>query len=59
MLMATSSTPKNFVIEGKEQVEMFAYAVDASAHDTHERVQINIRQLAGTEDLRWLFEKRH
>ena len=30
--MATSSITKNFVISGKQQVEMFADAVEASAN---------------------------
>lgn len=38
--MATSSITKNFVIEGKEQVEMFADAVEASAHD--KPLEINV-----------------
>lgn len=38
--MATSSVTKNFVISGKEQVEMFADAIEASANGRPIRIPV-------------------
>ncbi len=56
--MATSSITKNFVISGKEQIEMFADAVEASANDQTPRVPINVTYLHGTDEILKFMEKR-
>lgn len=56
--MATSSITKNFVIAGKEQVEMFADAIEASANDRTPRVPINITYLHGAAEIIKFMEKR-
>lgn len=56
--MATSSITKNFVISGKEQVEMFADAIEASANDRPNRTLVAARQLKGKDDLMFLRMKR-
>lgn len=56
--MATSSITKNFIISGKQQVEMFADAVEASANDRPVRTPVAARQLKGKDDLMFLRMKR-
>ncbi len=56
--MATSSITKNFVISGKEQVEMFANAIEESANDRPNRIPVAARQLKGKDDLMFLKKKR-
>lgn len=56
--MATSSITKNFVISGKEQVEMFADAIESSANDRPVRIPVAAKQLKGKEDLMFLKIKR-
>lgn len=52
--MATSSITKNFIVSGKEQVEMFADAVESSAQDRPVRVPVAAKQLKGKDDLIFL-----
>lgn len=52
--MATSSITKNFIVSGKEQVEMFADAVESSAQDCPVRVPVAAKQLKGKDDLIFL-----
>ena len=40
--MATSSITKNFVISGKEQVEMFVNAIEESAKNRPVRTPVNV-----------------
>lgn len=56
--MATSSITKNFVISGREQVEMFADAVGASANDQTPRVSVNVTYLHGADEILKFMEKR-
>jgi hypothetical protein len=56
--MATSSITKNFIISGKEQVEMFADAIEASANDRAPRVPINVTYLQGADEVIKFMEKR-
>ena len=56
--MATSSIKKNFVVEGKEQVEMFANAIEKSENNHPARLSVNARQLKTTDELRELMRKR-
>ena len=50
--MATSSITKNFVISGKEQVEMFVNAIEESARNRPERTPVAARKIKGEEELR-------
>lgn len=50
--MATSSITKNFVISGKEQVEMFVNALEESAKNRPVRTPVAARQIKGGEELR-------
>jgi hypothetical protein len=56
--MATSSITKNFIISGKEQVEMFANAIESSANDKTPRVPINVTYLQGADEVIKFMEKR-
>lgn len=56
--MATSSITRNFVIAGKQQVETFADAIEASANDRPVRMPVAAKQLKGKADLLFLKEKR-
>jgi hypothetical protein len=56
--MATSSITKNFIISGKEQVEMFADAIENSANDRTPRVPINVTYLQGSDEITKFMEKR-
>ena len=56
--MATSSITKNFVISGKEQVEVFADAIEASANDRTPRVSIDVTYLHGADEILKFMEKR-
>lgn len=46
--MATSSITKNFVISGKEQVEMFVKAIEESAQNRSVRTPVTARQIKAT-----------
>ena len=50
--MATSSIKKNFVISGKEQVEMFVNAIEESAKNRPVRSQVAAKQIKGEAELR-------
>lgn len=50
--MATSSITKNFVISGKEQVEMFADAIEASANDRPIRTPVDVKFIETEEELK-------
>lgn len=50
--MATSSITKNFVISGKEQVEMFVNAIEESAKNRPVRTPVAARQIKGEVELR-------
>jgi hypothetical protein len=56
--MATSSITKNFIISGKEQVEMFADAIEASANNRPKRVPVSADFLTDSNDIIKLMEKR-
>jgi hypothetical protein len=49
--MATSSITKNFIISGKEQVEMFADAIEASANNRPKRVPVSAREITDEAEL--------
>ena len=57
-IMATSSITKNFVISGKEQVEMFVNAIEESAKNRPERTPVAARQIKGEEELRKFVRER-
>ena len=56
--MATSSITKNFVISGREQVEMFADAIEASANDRPVRIPVAAKEIKGEAELRAFMEMR-
>lgn len=56
--MPTSSIRKNFVIEGKEQVEMFINAIEMSENNYSAKISVNARQIKVPEELRKLMAKR-
>lgn len=49
--MPTSSITKNFVISGKEQVEKFVDAIEASAKDRPVRTTVNFKYIETEEEL--------
>ena len=51
--MATSSITKNFVISGKEQVEMFVNAIEESAH-----IPVAAKEIKGESELREMMRLR-
>ena len=57
-IMATSSITKNFVISGKEQVEMFINAIEESAKNRPVRTPVAARQIKGEEELRKFVRER-
>ena len=50
--MATSSITKNFVAAGKEQVEMFANAIEESARNRPVRTSVNVKFIETESELR-------
>ena len=56
--MATSSITKNFVISGKEPVEMFVNAIEESAQNRPVRTPVAARQIKGEEELRKIVRER-
>ena len=56
--MATSSITKNFVISGREQVEMFINAIEESAKNRSVRTPVAARQIKGEEELRRFVRER-
>lgn len=56
--MPTSSITKNFVVEGHEQVEKFANAIEESCNDPRDPVSVNATRVRGIENVRKLMEKR-
>ena len=50
--MAASSITKNFVICGKEQVEMFDNAIEVPARNRPVHTPVAARQIKGEEELR-------
>jgi hypothetical protein len=55
--MATSSITKNFIISGKEQVEMFADALEASANNRPVRTPVSAREITDEAELIEFMEK--
>lgn len=56
--MATSSITKNFVISGKEQVEMFVNAIEESAKNRPEPISVAAREIKGETELREMMRRR-
>ena len=56
--MATSSITKNFVIFGKEQVEMFVNAIEESAKNRPVQTSVAAREIKGENELRELMRLR-
>ena len=49
--MATSSITKNFVISGKEQVEMFVNAIEESAQDRPVSISVAASEITDEAEL--------
>ena len=56
--MATSSITKNFVMSGKEQVEMFVNAIEESAKNRPVQTSVAAREIKGENELRELMRLR-
>ena len=56
--MATSSITKNFVISGKEQVEMFINAIEESAKNRPIHISVAAREIKGETELREMMKLR-
>lgn len=56
--MATSSITKNFIVSGKEQVEMFANAIEQSMNEPAYKEDIKVRWLNNFDEIQELFGKR-
>ena len=56
--MATSSITKNFVISGKEQVEMFVNAIEESAKNRPVHISVAAREIKGESELREMMRLR-
>ena len=56
--MATSSITKNFVISGKEQVEMFVNAIEESAKNRPVRTPVAAKQIKGEDEVRKFVRER-
>ena len=56
--MATSSITKNFVISGKEQVEMFVNAIEESAKNRPVHTPVAAREIKGETELREMMRLR-
>ena len=57
-IMATSSITKNFVISGKEQVEMFINAIEESAKNRPVHIPVAAREIKGEPELREMMRLR-
>lgn len=55
--MATSSITKNFVVCGDEQVEIFANAIEESANEEKEKIEIPVTFVKGSEAIVELLKK--
>ncbi|MCI9304935.1 MAG: hypothetical protein HFI28_00445 [Lachnospiraceae bacterium] len=56
--MATSSITKNFVISGKDQVEMFVNAIEESAKNRPVRIPVAARFVRDDAELIEFLEKK-
>ncbi|MBD5393181.1 MAG: hypothetical protein HDR71_02700 [Lachnospiraceae bacterium] len=56
--MATSSIRKNFVISGKEQVEMFINAIEESAKNRPEHISVAASEITDEAELREMMKLR-
>jgi hypothetical protein len=57
--MATSSITKNFIISGKEQVEMFVNAIEESAKNRPVHTSVAAREIKGEAELRNMMKLRN
>jgi hypothetical protein len=56
--MATSSITKNFIISGKEQVEVFVNAIEESAKNRPVHISVAAREIKGENELRDMMRLR-
>ena len=57
-IMATSSITKNFIISGKEQVEMFVNAIEESAKNRPIHIPVAAKEIKGETELREMMRLR-
>ena len=58
LFVATSSITKNFVISGKEQVEMFVNAIEESAQNRPVHIPVSVKEIKGEKELREMMRLR-
>jgi hypothetical protein len=56
--MATSSITKNFIISGKEQVEVFVNAIEESAKNRPVHIHVAAKEIKGENELRDMMRLR-
>lgn len=56
--MATSSITKHFVVSGKEQIEMFANALEESAKFVDSEPSVQVTELHGVKEIKEFLERR-
>ena len=56
--MATSSITKNFVISGREQVEMFVNAIEESAKNRPAHIPVAAKEIKRESELREMMRLR-
>lgn len=56
--MATSSITKSFVVYGEEQAEIFANAIEESANEAKQKIDIPVTFVKGSEAIAEILEKR-
>ena len=56
--MATSSITKHFVVSGKQQIEMFANALEESAKFVDSEPSVQVTELHGAKEIKEFLERR-
>ena len=56
--MATSSITKHFVVSGKDQIEMFANALEESAKFVEPEPSVQVTELHGAKEIKEFLERR-
>ena len=56
--MATSSITKHFVVSGKQQIEMFANALEESAKFVDSEPSVQVTELHGVKEIKEFLERR-
>lgn len=56
--MATSSITKHFVVSGKDQIEMFANALEESAKFVDSEPSVQVTELHGAKEIKEFLKRR-